>query len=242
MKFGKAVLLAGVMAAMGSAQAAVNVEFATGVESMFVNGEKKLNLLESTEDVTLNNGLNQVVVRVSKLIEGQGQLEKYRSVPIVITFEAQDQTFMIEPSMRLINSVDQSNFDANPSMKLISKNGSKVNAKIDVLPKDISGDSSTIFGRDYKKELALYNRSQGYAIATHTPVTAPVEPKTFQVIGGAPNEVVTAPVPVATAVAAPVVVQQPAVSGNNAMILMQADFLRMSEAQRQAFLKWAKQQ
>ncbi|MGF1686006.1 DUF2057 domain-containing protein [Photobacterium japonica] len=231
MKLGKAVLFASVFAAMSSAQAAVNVEFATGVESMFVNGEKKLNLLESTENVTLGNGFNQVVVRVSKLIEGQGQLEKYRSVPIVMTFEASDQTVLIEPTMRLLNSVDKSNFDANPSMKLVTKNGSAVKAKIDVLPKNMTGDTSTLVGRNYQNELTTYNRSQGYAIAAAAKVAPAPEPKTFQIIGAGSADTQTA-----------VAVQQPVPSGNNAMILMQADFLRLSDAQRLSFLKWANQQ
>ncbi|MGF1726686.1 YccT family protein [Photobacterium nomapromontoriensis] len=230
MKFGKAVLLASVFSVVGSANAAVNVEFATGVESMFVNGDKTFNLLESTENVTLDNGLNQVVVRVSKLIEGQGQLEKYRSDPIVLTFSAKDQTVLIKPSQRIINSVDMSNFNANPMMKLTSKNGDLVDVKIDVLPKNKIGDSSTVFGRNYQKELSAYNLAQGYVIAKPEVVSQP-EPKAIKLIGASH-----------ATVKIPTAAEKQPVSGSNAMILLQADFIRLSAEQRQAFLKWAKQQ
>lgn len=170
MKLGKLTLLATTYFISYGANAAVDVTFSPDVETVVVNGKKTLNLLESTEELKLDNGLNQVVVRVSKLVEGQGQLEKYRSEPIVITFNASDTKFNISPKNRIINAVDVSNFDANPSMKIDNYDNFKVNATIDVLPKNNSGDSGTIWGRDYLKDLAYYNQSKGYIFEGQEPI------------------------------------------------------------------------
>lgn len=189
MKFGKATLLTTSLLFAYSANAAVDVTFSPDVETVIVNGNKTLNLLEKTEDLTLDNGLNQIVVRVSKLIQGQGNLEKYRSEPLVITFTADDQKFNIKPDVRIINSVDVSNFNAKPSMKLMTENGSIIDAKIDVLPKNKSGDSGSMFGRNYLKDLAYYNQAQGYAFAGQAPIVelkqepkqlVKIEPKAVQ--------------------------------------------------------------
>ncbi|OBU35201.1 DUF2057 domain-containing protein [Photobacterium phosphoreum] len=191
MKLGKKLLLASAIVLSHSANAAVEVSFAPDVETMIVNGNKTLNLLEKTEDLTLNNGLNQIVVRVSKLIQGQGDLEKYRSEPIVITFTADNQIFHIKPDGRIINFADGSNFNAKPSMQLVTANGSTIDAKIDVLPKNQIGDSGSMFGRNYLKDLAYYNQAQGYAFAGQAPIIEPkqepkqlvkIEPKAVQPI------------------------------------------------------------
>ena len=158
MKLGKKLLLASAMVMAHGANAAVEVSFTPDVETVIVNGQKTLNLLEKTEDLTLDNGLNQIVVRVSKLVEGQGQLEKYRSEPIVITLTTSDQSFEVQPGARVISSIDVRNFDANPYVKLVTLNGGTIDAKMDVLPKNKIGDSGAIFGRDYLKDLAYYNQ------------------------------------------------------------------------------------
>ncbi|WP_181314159.1 DUF2057 family protein [Photobacterium phosphoreum] len=178
MKLGKKLLLASAMVMAHGANAAVEVSFTPDVETVIVNGQKTLNLLEKTEDLTLDNGLNQIVVRVSKLVEGQGQLEKYRSEPIVITLTTSDQSFEVQPGARVISSIDVRNFDANPYVKLVTLNGGTIDAKMDVLPKNKIGDSGAIFGRDYLKDLAYYNQSQGYAFAGEEPLVKPkLEPK-----------------------------------------------------------------
>ena len=191
MKLGKATLLAISLFFAFGANAAVDVTFAPDVETVIVNGNKTLNLLEGTEDLNLDNGLNQIVVRVSKLIQGQGELEKYRSEPMVITFTANDQNINIKPGARIISSVDVSNFNAKPSMELVAENGSIIDAKIDVLPKNQIGDSGSMFGRNYLKDLAYYNQAQGYAFAGQAPIVEPkqepkqlvkIEPKAVQPI------------------------------------------------------------
>lgn len=168
MKLFKKVLLTSALMLTSAANADVVVEFAPDVESIIVNGEKTFNLLESTKSVTLKDGLNQVVVRVSKLAEGQGQLEKYRSVPLVVTFTAADQTLLIKPSMRVLNAIDVSNYDENPSMHVVAKNGQRVDAKVERLPQDKTIDSSSFFSRNYVKELEQYNAAQGYALVSNT--------------------------------------------------------------------------
>lgn len=190
MKFGKKLLLASAMVMTHNANASVEVSFAPDVETVIVNGNKTLNLLEKTDDLTLNNGLNQIVVRVSKLIQGQGEIEKYRSEPVVITFTADNQTFHIKPDGRILNSVDASNFDENPSMKIVTASGTIFEAKVDVLPKNKNGDSSVIFGRDYLKDLAYYNHDQGYAYTGQAPIVEPKkEPKQLFKVNSTASEV-----------------------------------------------------
>ncbi|PSW63156.1 hypothetical protein C0W54_00665 [Photobacterium kishitanii] len=227
MKLGKKLLLASAMVMAHGAQAAVDVSFAPDVETVIVNGNKTLNLLEKTEDLTLNNGLNQIVVRVSKLVEGQGQLEKYRSEPIVITLTTGDQRFEVVPGARVVSSIDVRNFDANPSVKLVTANGSVIDAKMDVLPRNKSGDSSTLFGRDYLKDLAYYNQAQGYAFAGEQPL---VEPKTK------PKQLVKIE-SMATAVE-PVVIAQP-VKMVAAEQELKNIYSQLTPQQRKAFLGWA---
>ncbi|OBU14727.1 hypothetical protein AYY19_02875 [Photobacterium aquimaris] len=227
MKLGKKLLLASALVMAHGAQAAVDVSFAPDVETVIVNGNKTLNLLEKTEDLTLNNGLNQIVVRVSKLVEGQGQLEKYRSEPIVITLTVNDKQFKVVPGARVVSSIDVRNFDANPTVKLIASNGDVINAKMDVLPRNNSGDTATLFGRDYLKDLAYYNQSQGYAFAGEKPL---VEPKKK------PKQLVKIESP-ATAVE-PVAIVQPA-----KMVAAEQElkniYSQLTPQQRKAFLGWA---
>ncbi|MCG3885693.1 DUF2057 domain-containing protein [Photobacterium leiognathi] len=175
MKLGKFTLLASSLFFTFCANADVNIDFSPDVETVIVNGKETLNILESTKSLSLENGLNQIVVRVSKLVEGQGNLEKYRSEPIVITFTTQDKKLMIKPKGRIINPVDVRNFNENPKMILETSDRSIIDVKMDVLPKNRSGDSSTIWGRNYIKDLAYYNQSQGYMFEGQEQI---VEPKT----------------------------------------------------------------
>lgn len=227
MKLGKKLLLASAMVMAHGANAAVDVSFAPDVETVIVNGNKTLNLLEKTEDLTLNNGLNQIVVRVSKLVEGQGQLEKYRSEPIVITLTTSDQRFEVVPGARVFSSIDVRNFDANPSVKLVTANGSVIDAKMDVLPRNKSGDSSTLFGRDYLKDLAYYNQSQGYAFAGEEPLVQPkVEPK--QLVKIEPKSNVVEPIAIVQPTKIVAAEQE-----------LKNIYSQLTPQQRKAFLGWA---
>ena len=225
MKFGKVTLLATSLFFAYGANAAVEVTFAPDVETIIVNGDKTLNLLEKTEDLRLDNGLNQIVVRVSKLIQGQGDLEKYRSEPLVITFTADDQKFNIKPDVRIINSIDVSNFNVKPSMKLVTENGSTIDAKIDVLPKNQIGDSGSMFGRNYLKDLAYYNQAQGYAFAGQAPIVElKQEPKQL--------------VKIESKVVQPIAVVQPTklVAAEHELKNI---YSQLTPQQRKAFLGWA---
>lgn len=230
MKLGKKLLLATGFACAFSAQAAVEVKFAPDVEAMIVNGEQTFNLLESTKDVTLDDGLNQIVVRVSKLVEGQGQLEKYRSVPMVLTFTAAEQHLLIKPNMRILNAVDKQNFNANPRMKLTTLNGVSIDATIDILPKEKNVNTSNLLGRNYLKELALYNQSKGYALVGEGEevVIAHPEPKALKLVkADVKASVTTVPVAVKTV---------KAVSSESDIKSL---FSQLTPEQRKAFLGWA---
>lgn len=227
MKLGKKLLLASAMVMAHSAHATVDVSFAPDVETVIVNGNKTLNLLEKTEDLTLNNGLNQIVVRVSKLVEGQGQLEKYRSEPIVITLTANDQQFKVVPGARVVSSIDVRNFDANPTVKLIASNGNVIDAKMDVLPRNNSGDTATLFGRDYLKDLAYYNQSQGYGFAGEKPLVEPKKkPKQLVKL----ESTTTAVEPIAVVQSTKIVVAEQE---------LKKIYLQLTPEQRKAFLGWA---
>ncbi len=225
MKFGKVALLTTSLFFACSVNAAVEVTFAPDVETVIVNGNETLNLLENTEDLTLENGLNQIVVRVSKLVQGQGHLEKYRSEPMVITFTVNDQNINIKPNDRIINSVDVMNFDAAPSMKLVTTNGTSVEAKIEVLPKNKIGDTSSMFGRDYLKDLAYYNQALGYAFTGQEAIIQPkpiVPTKLVKVESKAVDSVISNPVKLVAA-------EQE----------IKNIYSQLTPQQRKAFLGWA---
>lgn len=225
-------------------QAQVNVTLHKDVEALVVNGESLPMTIMEKKRFSLPGGKNQLVVRLSKLVESGSQFEKFKSDPLVITFDASDVNFTVSPT-RAINSERQiKDFRGNPSFRLLTANDKDVSATQDVLP---AGPGLL---RDYEKELVKFNQKRGVvlfsasaqntipAASVASPVISVPSPKISQEMMAIPL-VTNNSINTLTSVRhAPAQSQTEALS-ENAQILMKADFLRMTPKDKQTFLRWA---
>lgn len=199
----KSILLLGAFVPFFS-QADVNVTLHKDVEALLVNGEELPLSFLTKKKFKLANGINQLVVRMSKLIENRGQYEKFNTDLLVITFSASDSSFTISPSRKITAERQVNDFKQNPSFDLINAKGNKISSKQQVLP------ISRGLVQNYEKDIIKFNAKHGYQIGDYSINTM--------------------------AAVAPVVTNA---STKNKLILMQADYLRMSAKERQVFLDWA---
>ena len=197
-------------------QSAVDIQLSPDIEVAVVNGESSFSFFGQDDQLQLNNGLNQLVVRVSKLIQGQGDLEKYRSEPMIITFDTTDTAINIQPGQRILNSVDANNYDDDPKLKVFDKSGSPINAKFDLLKREGKFDSSALFSRNYLKDVAIYNKKNGYSF-----VQSAIEPEIIQTANIATLEV------------------KPKKMVKTQDGSLQSQYLNLTTEQRKAFLQWA---
>lgn len=153
-----------------SSLAAVNVEFDVSIEPMLVNGREVDALLSQMTHVELPDGPNQLVVRVSKLIRENGVFTKFKSEPVVMTFDISDADLIVEPGKKFTSVQEVGDFETKPTLKLSYKNGETLNAHTGVL---IRGKG--IF-RDYSEELAAYNMANDYTFSFAGNTSEPVAP------------------------------------------------------------------
>ena len=73
------IIAAGIMASFSSF-AAVNVDFDVEIEPLLINGEEVSSFVSQMTKTELNDGPNQMVVRVSKLIRQNGVHTKFKIV------------------------------------------------------------------------------------------------------------------------------------------------------------------
>lgn len=205
-----------------SSQAAVNVSFERDVELLAING-KELGLLSSAlSQVELTDGPNQLITRVSKLVSYHGEFKKFQTKPVVLTFNASDADIHVSASRVIIREDQIKGFDDNPSFKL-EMNGSLFSD----YHQDVLLRGSGIV-RDYERELEAYNVDQGFV--AETKVLPNLNYVSAAAIGTATiNSVSEAP-------------PKKSLSSEQAFILLQADYLRLTADQQQAFLSWAQSQ
>ncbi|MGB1321493.1 MAG: DUF2057 family protein, partial [Vibrio gallaecicus] len=126
MKLLKKSILAVTMMTSFSAFSAVDVYFEQGIEALIINGDGVNNLATQLETTELKDGANQFVVRISKLIREQGKFIKFKSQPVVITFEAHDEKLTVQAGKKF-DSVEQvGDFDKKPTVNLLDSKGNKI--------------------------------------------------------------------------------------------------------------------
>ncbi|MGF1864549.1 DUF2057 domain-containing protein [Enterovibrio norvegicus] len=157
-----------VMMASFSSFAAVNVEFDVAIEPMLVNGEEVNALLSQMTHVELPDGPNQLVVRVSKLIRENGVFTKFKSEPVVMTFDVSNADIIVEPGKKFTSVQEVGDFETKPTLKLSYKNGEALNAHTGVLTRGKG------ILRDYGDELAAYNMANDYTFSFAGKTTEPV--------------------------------------------------------------------
>lgn len=213
------------------ANAEVNVTLHKDVEAVVVNGEEIPMSIMGKSQFSMENGTNQLVIRLSKLIATGSEFEKFKSDPLVVTFSSENTDIFIESTRDITREAQVKGFKQSPSFTLTDQSGNAVASQQDVLPQGPG------FLRNYEKELVKFNEKHGIALGVSTLAVSTVASASEL------NESshVQTPVETMTVVPQKQVSNQTmqSISSENAIILLQADFLRMNPEQQKQFLQWA---
>lgn len=172
MKSFKILLLVGLVGTSFQSAADVKIGLNQDVQPVVINGDELGFSLTSKKEFNLENGQNQIVVQIEKLVQNRGEYEKYNSVPVVITLEQADTSLTISPSSKVSTTEDAKQFDKQPKFTVKNSNNDVVNVQQDRL-EALGG-----FTRDYEKELAAYNKANNIVLAGTTNVSTAVVAKT----------------------------------------------------------------
>lgn len=149
-------------------QAEVGLNFNSNIVPIVVDNEESGFWAFSKPTFEVPNGTNQIVLRVSKLVDNNsGEKEKFNSDPFVVMFDAEDTDITIAMDAKVTRLIHVEKFNEDPKIKLTDSNGNIVDFKIDKLPAILG------LGRDYLKELEKYNEDNNIQIATATKQLAP---------------------------------------------------------------------
>lgn len=140
-----------------TAQADVVVNIDKDLQLLAINGEELTGSFGHTPQVTLSDGINQLVLRAEKVIHMGGNKNKYKSPAIVVKMVANNSQLLVQPSINIRDETMSKEFDRNPGVTVISQQG-KVEYTQDVLLSRGMG----LF-RDYEKELVRFNQSNSTA-------------------------------------------------------------------------------
>ncbi|MBD1571881.1 DUF2057 domain-containing protein [Vibrio sp. S17_S38] len=173
MKSFKILLLAGLIGASFQAAAEVKIHLNQDIKPLVINGEEIGFSLGKKDEFTFDNGQNQIVVQVSKLVESRGEYEKFNSKPIVITFNATNTELTVSPDGTLKTTEDSKIFDKAPKVVVKDTTGKPVSTQQGML------EASNGLTRDYEKEVIAYNKKNQIVLAGEIVTTAP------KVAGGA---------------------------------------------------------
>ncbi|KJG14146.1 hypothetical protein UB37_05635 [Photobacterium iliopiscarium] len=132
-----------------SSFADVTLNLPQSAELVLVNGVNA----EGNAPQTLNNGNNQIAFRYDKNYRENGDTHLFRSEVVVMTFSGNDATYTLQ--LPNISSAYQAQkFNNQPTMSLLSADGSDIPFKHDVLIKN-----GFQISRDFPQEIAKYNLS-----------------------------------------------------------------------------------
>ncbi|WP_394146299.1 DUF2057 family protein [Vibrio atypicus] len=155
-----AVVLMALMSSLANAQ--VTIQTDKRVEILAVN--QNINQLPNRGkgDLKIANGENQLLLRVTALVDGNGGKSKFNSLPMVVKFSANDETLKFETPFAIRDERGVRNFEKQPSVK-VTRNGQAVDVTTDVI-----FDQTFALIKDYDEMLAGYNQAGGKAaIQTH---------------------------------------------------------------------------
>ncbi|WP_061013011.1 DUF2057 family protein [Photobacterium leiognathi] len=135
----------------------VKVELSPDLTLLAVNGSEDFGekWYSNTREVNLNDGDNQILVRVEKLIPQAGDWAKFNSKPMVVSFNASNEIVKLSPAFKIDGIQAQKAFEKAPKLDLRTKSSQNVNFNFAVLP----GSYSILTG--YEKALAAFNSKQG---------------------------------------------------------------------------------
>ncbi|WP_394247521.1 DUF2057 family protein [Vibrio profundi] len=213
MKLFKQSILAITMMTSFSAFSAVDVYFEQGIQALLVNGEEVSNLATQLENTQLNNGPNQVVVRISKLIREGGKYVKFNSEPMVVTFEAEDESITVRSGKQFDSISQVGDYDKRPKVKLLDSSGQSIDTHLGYLARGKG------LIRDYEDELVAYNSDHKYSFNYADSATAKAE-----ATAASPTKAKTV---------------EFSLGDTDAVQNVKDAYSDLSESQRKAFLTWA---
>ncbi|MCW8348821.1 DUF2057 domain-containing protein [Vibrio sp. ZSDZ65] len=206
-------LLAGLILAPTMAYASVTVDIPIDVQLLTVN-EKDVGFsslgFDHKDSVTLNNGVNQLVFRITKVVsDGGNKGTKYTSVPLVATFDAADVELNIDvPKLRTL--AQGSTFNDKPTFSVL-QDGKEVNSL-----KKGKINAGLKFYSDTVAEVERFNKSN-----------EPASLRNFGTVAAIPSESLPSESEVSTS--------KTAVNLNN----VKAQFETLSKTDKEEFLSWA---
>lgn len=192
------------------AHAQVTIQTDSRVEILAVNQAINNIPKRANGDLKIKNGVNQLLIRVTAMVDGNGGKKKFNSSPLVVKFEASNQTLKFETPFPIRDERAVNRFKKTPSIKVTSAG------------QDVSVECEQIFDhtfaliKDYDAMLTEYNLAGGSAsIAVTSQVT--------------PAEVAIEPTYRAQTIEQPSMISS-GIKGN---------FLLMTPTERQEFISWA---
>ncbi|MBC7004841.1 DUF2057 domain-containing protein [Photobacterium sp. BZF1] len=163
MKFRTALMALAACGISFSTLADVKLDLPYQADLVLVNGVEQ----DGNDTLTLPNGVNQFAFTYIDSLRENGDDYLYKSDVIIVKFDASDEALKLDlPKLR--TAQDARKFNKSPQLALVAANGEKIDFEQDKLIK-----SGLQFGRDFEKEIAVYNQSgKAAAVATTAAVVA----------------------------------------------------------------------
>ena len=155
MKKSLAVVLMAFVTSLANAQ--VTIQTDNRVEILAVNQNINQIPNRGKGDLKIANGENQLLLRVTALVDGNGGKSKFNSLPMVVKFTANDETLKFETPFAIRDERAVRNFEKQPSVK-VTRNGQQVDVTTDII-----FDQTFALIKDYDEMLAGYNQAGGKA-------------------------------------------------------------------------------
>lgn len=157
-------LLASLILAPSLAYSSVTIDVPSGIQLLTVNGKDAgySNFgFDSKDNIVLDNGVNQLVFRISKIVMETGSDKtKFKSQPLVATFDTKDKDISI--SVPNIKTLQQGmEFNSKPTFELVSDSKALVGVKKDQLGLTFS------LTADMAQEVKDYNQTNAVASLSH---------------------------------------------------------------------------
>ncbi|MGF1694994.1 DUF2057 family protein [Vibrio lamellibrachiae] len=164
----KQVLLGSAVFISMSAFADVTLNLPKDVQLLVINGEDAGYSsfgFDYKENITIPNGVNQVVFRLSKVVnDGGNKMTKFKSKPLVATFDSRDSSLSLDvPNVKTLSAGYR--FNGTPTFDIVAREGT-----VEFLEKNRLNLLSS-FGSDFIQATENFNKSSEVASLAHYKVS-----------------------------------------------------------------------
>ncbi|MCG9726010.1 DUF2057 family protein [Vibrio brasiliensis] len=150
------------VSSMANAQVTIHTD--NRVEILAVNQQINQIPKKAKGDLKIANGHNQVLLRVTAMVDGNGGKQKFNSNPMVVTFDASNETLLFETPFAIRDQRGVRKFEKQPTVK-VTRNGQPVT----IITEQIFNQSFALI-HDYDAMLEEYNLAGGVAaVSVETP-------------------------------------------------------------------------